>query len=123
MTKVSAHDEAAQTRLNNLLSLRVIATFAVVFGHASSFFGAFAWSQFPNAPYVQSQAVTVFFLISGYTIAWVCDRDNQNGDGLGRFLFDRAVRLLVPLIPILIILALAESVLFDSHPYEGNNDL
>lgn len=116
-------NNANQARLDNLLTLRVTATFAVVFGHAASFFSAFSWSQFPAAPYIQSQAVTVFFLVSGYTIAWVCDRDEAQGFGIWTFVFDRLARLLVPLVPILLLVAAVESWIFDVHPYAQNFDL
>lgn len=114
---------ASRARLDNMLTLRVLATLAVVFGHASSFFGAFSWSQFPAIPYIQSQAVTLFFLVSGYTIAWVCDRDAAHGRGISNFIFDRAVRLLVPLVPILLLIGLVEAWIFDAHPYSQNFDL
>lgn len=109
-----------QIRLDNLLTLRVLATLAVVFGHAASFFNAFSWSQYPQAPYIQSQAVTVFFLVSGYTIAWVCDRDAARGGGIAGFMLARIVRLLVPLAPILLLMALAEYWLYDTPPYPEN---
>ncbi|EKF59371.1 acyltransferase-like protein [Agrobacterium albertimagni AOL15] len=116
-------DNPSQARLDNLLTLRVLATFAVVFGHAASFFSAFSWSQFPAAPYIQSQAVTVFFLVSGYTIAWVCDRDAAKGLGVWTFVFDRLARLLIPLVPILLLVAALESYIFDVHPYAQNFNL
>ncbi len=107
-------DNAIHALLDNLLTLRLFATFAVVFGHAASFCSAFTWSQFTAAPYIQSQAVTVFFSVSGYTIAWVCDRDEAQRFGIWTFVFDGLARLLVPLVPILLLLAAVESWIFDA---------
>lgn len=106
-------------RLNFLLLVRVLATFAVVFGHASGFYQAFSFTQWPNFPYIQSVAVTVFFCVSGYTIAWVCDRSDRIGmDGLGAFTFDSIARLHIPLVPFLLICAVVEPiVLGSSHPH------
>lgn len=100
-----------------------MATLAVVFGHAGSFFGGFSWSQHPSAPYIQSQAVTLFFLVSGYTIAWVCERDAERGNGFGLFVFNRGVRLLVPLVPVLLLIWLIEPLAYSPHPYSQNTDL
>lgn len=111
-----------ESRLHFLLIVRVVATFAVVFGHASSFYRAFSLTQWPNFPYIQSVSVTVFFCVSGYTIAWVCDRSGRLGmEGLGSFTFDRVARLHIPLVPFLLICAIIEPmILGDSHPYRGN---
>lgn len=114
---------AIQQRLDNLLTVRVFATLAVVVGHAASFSGSLPWTQHPPGPYLQSQAVTLFFFVSGYTISWVCDRDFTAGRTIGDFVFDRATRLLVPLIPLLILEAGAEWLLYREHPYTQNFSL
>lgn len=117
------HDQ----RLHFLSFLRVLATGAVIFGHASAFFGGFLFTQWPQFPYIQNIAVTVFFCVSGYVIAWVCDR-RRDGDGvklLVKFVFDRFSRLAIPLFPFLFLCALVEQLLFGSaHPYlPANNAL
>lgn len=108
-----------EQRLQFLSLLRVIATGAVVFGHAASFFGGFAFTQWPNFPYIQNIAVTVFFCISGYIIAWVCDCRREGG-GLqvfAKFVFDRVSRLGIPLFPFLVLCAIAERIILGStHP-------
>jgi peptidoglycan/LPS O-acetylase OafA/YrhL len=101
---------------NYYLFLRVFASHVVVIGHAASFFNVLPFTQWPRMPYVQSMCVIVFFFISGFTIAWLCD---QRKSSLEKFAFDRFSRLVIPLIPVLILYALLESILFDekSHPY------
>ena len=115
-------EQTEACRLQGLLFLRVIATFLVVFGHASSFFSGFAFTQWPNAPFIQSIAVTVFFCLSGYTIAWVCANSRDDGAaGFGRFAFDRCLRLLIPLVPVIGLCAAAEFVIYgEHHPYKEN---
>ncbi len=69
-------------------------------------------------PYIQSIAVIVFFALSGFTIAWVCDR--SSGSGLGGFInfaYDRFMRLAIPLVPVLIIFTALEVALISPDPY------
>lgn len=64
----------------------------------------------------------IFFGMSGYTIAWVCDkRSKGNGlTGLVHFAYDRFMRLSIPLLPLLLVSLLAESLLLgSSHPHPG----
>lgn len=108
------------SHLDALLFLRVAATCVVVFGHAASFFDSFAVTQWPQVPYIQSGAVTIFFAVSGYTIAWVCDRrsDGPAIPAFGKFVFDRYARLTIPLIPTLLLFWCVEAlVLGAAHPY------
>ena len=109
--------------MDGLLILRIVATLAVVTGHSASFFGGLAWTQHPPGPYLQSQAVTLFFFVSGFTIAWVCNNDLERGTSIFKYLYDRATRLLVPLVPILMLQAAIELVLLDPHPYAQNFNL
>lgn len=104
--------------LDCLLLLRVAATIAVVIGHAAAFFKGMQLSQWPNFPYIQSLSVILFFAVSGYTIAWVVDNKDE---GFWRFIYDRAARLLIPLVPGLIALAIIEPLYFagQSHPIPG----
>lgn len=113
---------AVQADLQHLLVLRVFATFLVVFGHAASFFGAFTWTQWPQLPYIQSTAVILFFCISGYTIAWVCDTNPvRDWAGLKSFAFDRYVRLAVPLIPALVLFGIADATwIWQWSPYNAS---
>lgn len=113
-----------EQRLHFLSFLRVLATGAVIFGHASAFFGGFLFTQWPQFPYIQNIAVTVFFCVSGYVIAWVCNR-SRDGDGVSlfvKFTFDRFSRLAIPLFPFLLICAFAEQMMFGPvHPYPSAN--
>lgn len=107
-----------------LLVLRVLATLVVVVGHAASFFDALPFTQWPNAPYMQSMAVTLFFAISGFTIAWVVDRSQGVGAaGLVRFVYDRFLRLAIPLLPTLLLFLVVEHALLVQHPYQHNTSL
>ena len=108
-------------RLNLLLILRVLATLVVVVGHAASFFGALAFTQWPQAPYMQSMAVTVFFAVSGFTIAWRTHMSPGVGTaGFIRFSYDRFMRLAVPLVPTLLLFMIVERVALPDHPYAEN---
>lgn len=105
--------------LNTLLILRLLATFAVVIGHAASFFGAFDFTQWPHSPYLQSMAVTIFFAVSGFTIAWVID--TRQSVGFLRFAYDRYMRLAIPLLPVLSLFWIVEALLYRAeHPYPGS---
>lgn len=106
------------SQLDILLLLRVVATFLVVLGHAGSLFSGIDILRAPVSMNVQSAAVTVFFCISGWTIAWVVDRvPRYETLNLVRFVFDRLFRLLVPLVPVLVLFGLLEWwVLGGKHP-------
>lgn len=114
-------------RLYSLLVLRVFATFLVVFGHASSFFQAFLFTQWPQFVFIQNIAVVLFFCLSGYTIAWVCDQRQSGSAGgysFSRFVFDRYMRLVIPLLPVLVLLAVVNLALYGARqPYAENFDL
>ena len=116
------------SRLYSLLLLRVVATLLVVFGHASSFFKGFLFTQWPQFVYVQNIAVVLFFCVSGYTIAWVCDSrrsDSAGRYGAPRFVFDRYMRLAIPLLPVIALTVVANVAAFGlaDQPYSENFDL
>ncbi|MGA4634505.1 acyltransferase family protein [Pseudomonas solani] len=103
-----------------LLLLRVVASHIVVAGHAASYYGLLSFTQWPNSPYIQSSAVIIFFFLSGLTIAWLCDsRRRSSGYSYQNFLFDRACRIFIPLIPVLLLYAVLEYFFYRSteHPY------
>jgi peptidoglycan/LPS O-acetylase OafA/YrhL len=116
---------SVESNLQYLLILRVLATAAVVFGHAASFFDAFSFTQWPHFPYVQSIAVTIFFAVSGYTIAWLIDSCPLSGLAHWiKFIFDRFMRLSIPLVPILFMYYIVEWVTLGSgHPYPYNTSI
>ena len=111
-------------RLHGLYFLRVVATFMVVFGHAASFFQAFKFTQHPQFPPIQSTSVVLFFCLSGTTIAWVCDTSKTDGmpglHRLGRFTFDRFMRLAIPLVPVIVAFYIIEYFVigYDNHPHK-----
>lgn len=109
-----------------LLLLRVIASHIVVAGHAASYYGLMSFTQWPNSPYIQSSAVIIFFFLSGFTIAWLCDsRRTSSGYSYQNFLFDRACRIFIPLIPVLTLYAALEYFFYRSieHPYPKSYDV
>lgn len=114
-----------KSQLDALLGLRVLATFLVVLGHAGSIFSGVDLLRAPVSMNVQSASVTVFFCISGWTIAWVVDRvPRYDALHLSRFLFDRFLRLSIPLVPTLAVFGCLEWwFLGESHPYLKNTGL
>ncbi len=112
-------------QLDALLGLRVLATFLVVLGHAGSIFSGVEILRAPVSMNVQSAAVTLFFCISGWTIAWVVDRvPRYDALHLARFVFDRFCRLAIPLVPALVLFGFVEWwILGESHPYRENTGL
>jgi peptidoglycan/LPS O-acetylase OafA/YrhL len=114
----------AKNELDALLGLRVFATFLVVFGHTIKSYRIYPGLQWPDFPYLQSVSVTLFFCVSGYTIAWVCDtRRDIGGPAFARFSFDRFMRLSIPLVPVLLIFGIMEPLVIPQHPYLDNLNL
>jgi len=75
--------------------LRIFAAFGVFFGHAN--FGWFSNNLFPGD--LGHKFVTIFFVLSGYLIAFTVDKKNK---GLKRYLIDRFSRLYSVVIPALV---------------------
>ena len=117
--------------MNNAVSdycllLRVVAAHLVVIGHAASYFGVLGFTQWPSMPYVQSVAVIVFFFLSGFTIAWLCDfRKNLSGYTYQHFIIDRFCRIFIPLLPVLLVYAVLEYLFYGTipHPYPDSYNL
>ena len=100
-----------------LLFLRVFASHLVVVGHAASYFGVLKFTQWPQAPYFQSTSVIIFFFLSGFTIAWLCDqRKGTAGYSFEKFAFDRFCRITIPLVPVLVACAIFEYLVYQPHP-------
>ncbi|MEO1639800.1 MAG: acyltransferase [Pseudomonadota bacterium] len=98
--------------------LRVIATFVVVISH-------WAYPRFTGGDFIiirewnlGSDAVIVFFVISGLVIAYAAERD---GDG-GTFVFNRLTRLWSVMLPALLLTLVFDSVgnRIDPSAYPGN---
>jgi len=86
--------------------LRATTAQIVVVGHAMSLFGVLPSIQPPHFFCIQDLAVVIFFFLSGYVISYTCQLKSSKKDyGYDEFLFDRAVRLYVVLIPSLVFIA------------------
>ena len=86
--------------------LRAIAAQMVVFGHAIMLFEIWPALQPPQFVYIQKMGVAIFFFLSGFVISYTCQRKmSQRTYGFDEFLFDRAVRIYIVLIPSLIFIA------------------
>jgi peptidoglycan/LPS O-acetylase OafA/YrhL len=96
------------TRQNNFDAMRIIAALVVIFGHAHPLSGQADAVLFGNA--VQSVAVKIFFVVSGFLVAksWWSDPN------LGRFLLRRALRLFPALVVLLALTVLVLGPLFTS---------
>ena len=90
------------TSASHLLDLtRALAAQAVVVGHAVSFFGVAPWLQPPHAPYMQNVAVQVFFVLSGFLIAYTLNRTAS----FGEYVVDRFARIYSAYLPCLFVVA------------------
>lgn len=89
--------------------LRATAAQAVCIGHAISIFGIAAWAQPPRVPYMQNVAVLLFFLLSGFLIAYTLETRSVNpGYGFGSYLVDRFARIYSAFVPALLVIALID---------------
>ena len=86
--------------------IRWLAAQAVCVGHSLSFFGIADSLRPPNSPSMQSLAVIVFFVLSGFLIAHALHRGASSPQArFGEYLIDRTARIYVALIPCLVIIA------------------
>lgn len=79
-------------------ALRLLAAQAVCLGHAISIFGVLPGLQPPNFPYMQNVGVQVFFVLSGFLIAYTLGRNA----GFFEYVIDRFSRIYSTLVPALI---------------------
>lgn len=84
--------------------LRALAAFAVLIGHAMSFFAVAPYLQPPRSPYIQNLAVIGFFVLSGFLIAFVLDRSQEKG--IASFLIDRFARIYSSFLPAMVLIAI-----------------
>ncbi|WLR94268.1 acyltransferase family protein [Shinella zoogloeoides] len=84
--------------------LRSLAAFAVLIGHATSFFGVALFLQPPAFPYIQNLAVIGFFVLSGFLIAFVLDRSQDKG--VASFLIDRFARIYSSFFPAMLLIGI-----------------
>jgi peptidoglycan/LPS O-acetylase OafA/YrhL len=88
--------------------LRFMLALAVAAGHASSFFGADIYPLMPG-----SHAVQIFYMISGFLIALILDgkyADSPAGNWV--FYSNRAVKIFVPYLAILVVTVAVWSVVY-----------
>lgn len=89
--------------------LRAVAAQAVCIGHTIGLFGIAAWAQPPHVPYMQNVAVLLFFLLSGFLIAYtLATRSADPSYGFGRYIVDRFARIYSAFIPVLVVIALID---------------
>ncbi|HOY69309.1 MAG TPA: acyltransferase [Methylotenera sp.] len=98
--------------------LRVIASFAVFFGHGIDFMEVGAAIKPPNFPYMQNFGVLVFFILSGFLIAYTLNKGLQKGESFRCYLINRFSRIYSGLVPCLgfIVLLSVILVMFGLHP-------
>lgn len=108
VTRTTAPSQLAMTQGFSLWLdvLRTVAAFAVLFGHI-------AHIRFTRGDYyilrewnIASDAVVVFFVLSGVVIAYAAGRDQT----LGRFAFNRVTRLASVLVPALLLTLIFDAI-------------
>ncbi|WP_252179579.1 acyltransferase [Endozoicomonas sp. 4G] len=83
--------------------LRAISALLVVIGHGISFCGILTSLHQPNAPWMQNIAVVIFFILSGFLIAYsLAGKRNNNGYTYYHYVSDRFSRIYVTFIPALL---------------------
>ena len=93
---------------------------AVCVGHALNFFEVGDDWRAPNAPYMQSMGVLVFFVLSGFVIAHALVRTaSRPQGGLGSFVVDRFARIYTALFPAMILIALFDGLLYWCGQHEN----
>lgn len=88
--------------------VRFLAAFAVLLGHGISFFGVAKSLQPPSAVYMQNMGVLVFFVLSGFLIAFVLNRAQARGTGMGDYLVDRFARIYSGFVPAMVLVGLLD---------------
>lgn len=88
--------------------IRFLAAFAVLLGHGISFFGVAKSLQPPSAVYMQNMGVLVFFVLSGFLIAFVLNRAQARSAGLGEYLVDRFARIYSGFVPAMLLVGLLD---------------
>ncbi|WP_159802588.1 acyltransferase family protein [Arthrobacter zhaoguopingii] len=116
--------EAKENSIKNILYFdvtRAISAQLVVLGHALNIFlpGIFLPTNGSHPFYMQSFAVVIFFVLSGYLItSTVMRKWDTPGFGFGTYLIDRIARVVYPLLP-----ATALIIAFDFLVFRGSTVL
>jgi len=92
--------------------IRGTAAQAVLFGHAISFFGVLPFLKPPYVPWMQSAAVVVFFLLSGFIITWSVMRKRAKDPtyNFGRYSVERFTRIFAAFVPALFFVLLLDGL-------------
>ncbi len=92
-------------------AMRAISAQMVVVGHGALMSGLGAWMRPPNFPYIQNIGVVIFFYMSGFVIAMSIASRLARNDGYDfvEFVFDRAIRFAVTMIPCLAVIAIFDA--------------
>jgi peptidoglycan/LPS O-acetylase OafA/YrhL len=104
----------------SLDGIRALSAQAVVVGHAISFFGVLKQLQPPFAPYMQNVGVVVFFVLSGFLIAYTVRRKRAFGRyTFGTYAVERFARIFSGFVPGLAFIAAIDTavVLWGSSRY------
>jgi peptidoglycan/LPS O-acetylase OafA/YrhL len=95
-------------------AIRAVAAQAVVIGHAISFFRVWPWAQPPQAPYMQNIAVQVFFVLSGFLIAYTLARKRS----FTEYFVERFARIYSAYIPALVFIVAVDVALISLDRYD-----
>lgn len=109
------------TQASPLLDLiRLAAAQAVCVGHAISFFSVINWLQPPHMPYLQNCAVQVFFVLSGFVIAYsLASRARDPGYGFPQYFIDRWARIYSAYVPALAVIAIIDWAVLQAGRHES----
>lgn len=96
---------------------RAVASQIVVFGHAIGFYGQFAALQLPRLPAMQDVAVAVFFVLSGFLIAFTLNRSvERHGYTFRHFAIERFARIFSAYLPCLVLVAAMDYLVAARNP-------
>ena len=106
--------------------IRIIAAQSVLLGHLLKYLGAYPADR--QYPYIQSLAVTVFVLLSGFLTmySFMSKRETSPDYGLQQYMSARFIRIYGGLLPALLIVAAldrAQMHLTDIYPYASNYNI
>jgi peptidoglycan/LPS O-acetylase OafA/YrhL len=91
--------------------IRGVSAQAVVVGHGIAYFSVFNFLHQPGSAKIQSVAVLVFFLLSGFLITYsVSSKKSHRDYSFGHFFIDRFSRIYTAFIPAILIVALIDGI-------------
>jgi len=91
--------------------IRVLAAQAVVIGHSIGWLNIAPALRPPRAPYMQTAAVVVFFIMSGFLVSYTTEIKSSSGKySFGEYFIDRFSRIYTTLVPSLFLIAVIDFV-------------